>query len=308
MNLGSCGFKSRSGYVSFWYKKLTSSTLYNYPKFQSDVLVTIYTSLSDILSENIGVIIPSCAFLFAIWAYQRNKKTKKLSYLIRTTKLIDNPDVGGLQLLYENTPIENLSLTNLLIVNEGNFIIENKDVPTGHDIQLEPINSKVKIYKQNVFYSTRDANKIQLSIKGESLKIGFDYLNENDGCVIRLLHSVDIASDVSFKLKGQIKGIDKIGKAKEPSLHLALFTLYAILISVAILLIAVTISVLVDFTFSFEKDIRQMIKVVSIFVFMAVTPRLNLITENKLLLLIRSRFQTEKRRLVAIYYDNNESN
>lgn len=142
--------------------------------------------------------------------YIRGKKTKRPTFLIRSSNLIADfsSKLDKLQILYDTRGIESLTVSKIAFWNDGRQTIDSRDVAEADPLRIalkEPHN----ILDVSVIYEKNKANKFHvLPLEGEpSVNIGFDYLDKDEGGVIQLIHTGKSSSDI--EVLGIVKGVGK---------------------------------------------------------------------------------------------------
>lgn len=161
--------------------------------------------------EIIGFIITIFAIFLTIYFYYKSKKSKKPFYAILNFNLVTNlvSKFESLQICYGSDDIVNLSACKIAFWNEGNDTIDKNDVAPSDPIifKLDP---DCKILDAKILYEKNPVNRFSIDISPDktSIQVSFDYIDQNEGVIIQLLHTGVNATNIKFQ--GSIKGVKKI--------------------------------------------------------------------------------------------------
>lgn len=170
----------------------------------------------------IGIVGIAVAVFFGVLAtvlYLRSKKEKVPNIIIRGYPLISVfmgevlPE--SISLTYEGKPIKNLWVTDVTFWNSGKEPIRAGDVPSTDPITIRLLHGEIldaKVTKKSSDSTLFECNRAQPN----SVEMSFEYLDQNDGGVIRLFHTGRKGSDVVFG--GKVIGAKIRNVGKQPSL------------------------------------------------------------------------------------------
>lgn len=147
------------------------------------------------------------AIIAIIIAYRFHKKSKKViqlkhkwnSYELIVDSISKYPK---LQMTYNETKLENLTVSLLNVKNKGTEIIRDSDISGSNPLKVY-ISEEFKILDYSVFNKVDASNEINCSLSDNELKFEFNYLNTNDYFNIQILHT---GKAESLKIKGSIIG------------------------------------------------------------------------------------------------------
>lgn len=152
------------------------------------------------------------SFVFGIYTWFAGKRKKEFSYVSNSHKIIEKGKsrIPKLELKYEGRDIDNLTITNYVIWNSGNEVINFSDIVTEKELKIYSCNTaNTIILDARIIEETEETNKFAImQHKGEFIKIGFDYADPQDGMVVQVIHTGSAADlDIGCKIKGgkQIK-------------------------------------------------------------------------------------------------------
>ncbi|MEO1260038.1 MAG: hypothetical protein AAFZ15_14690 [Bacteroidota bacterium] len=137
---------------------------------------------------------------------------KKPTYLTKTKNVFEKPAIEKLRIMYGRKKVESLWVTKVLFMNEGKEPIMATDIHPEHPISIIFKNG-INIFDYKITYSNRSSNNINIELIKNSVIVHLDYLNENDGFIIQVLHSNLNMTITHPELKGEIIGVDKIAHA-----------------------------------------------------------------------------------------------
>lgn len=153
----------------------------------------------------LGLILGVVGIILAVIFYYRAKARKELKYYTYGFNLVHESlsEVPNLQVKFADKEIKNLTVTNLVIWNSGNMTIDKND-----HVTLEPIrivcDEEIVIYSLELEISVEPSNNIQITEHDKSYHCTFDYLDRNQGCIIKIFHSGKNMEPI--RLIGKIKG------------------------------------------------------------------------------------------------------
>jgi hypothetical protein len=171
----------------------------------------------------IGIIGIGVAVFFGILAvvfYFKSKREKKLQLRMKSFNLIGKavstivPE--KVKVLYEDKPIETMTVTNIAIWSAGREPIRKSDIAPTEPLSIVS-RGDCKILEANVVQENRPANTVQcVQVKNNEVIIAFEFLGKGDGAVIQIFHTGITNDDLQFK--GEIIG-GSIGHETPPFTH-----------------------------------------------------------------------------------------
>jgi hypothetical protein len=161
----------------------------------------------NVASFVVGIV----GFILAFVFYFRAKREKIPQYQIRTFRLIEDnvSEIPALKILYDNKPVENLTLTRISIWNRGADPIEFNDIAPLDRLRVELENS-FKLLGAEIFSVNTPTNNFSLSTNLEKrvADLQFEYFGKNEGVVLNIFHTGKQNSDL--RILGTIKGAGNI--------------------------------------------------------------------------------------------------
>ena len=147
----------------------------------------------------------------SIILYLKNKRQKKPCYYFKQVDLIKNSlsEIRGIEIKYNDNPIQNLTMTRLVLYNKGNDTINKDDVAPKDPLRIM-VGDECKILSSEIVYSQKEANNFSLRFDADNnqVLIDFDYFHRNEGIIVQLYHT---GSEINKSpLKGTIKGVSEI--------------------------------------------------------------------------------------------------
>lgn len=171
-------------------------------------LVNLMEHFSNVnVKVDINIIISIIGLIICVFLYFKSRKIKQSVYTKRSITIISKNFyklVPHLQVSYNDSKLKNMTLCFIAFWNNGNITIDKNDIPTGDPLRIE-ISNDIKILEKSIVTSSNKANKFNINeIYDDSIKIDFDYLDQNEGGVIKLIHDGDTSSKIL--LRGRFKG------------------------------------------------------------------------------------------------------
>ena len=173
--------------------------------------------LLNIIQEHLGTIIAVIVgFVVSLYFYTRSVKKKKPTYWIKTIPIIWDSIVKNhpLEITCSGQKVNNLSISKILLCNEGKDTITSTDIAPTEPIRII-IDNNFDILDAEIIYQKNSANNFQIKISDDkkSIDISFDYFDFEEGVVIKLLHTANLSHYIKILGKGKtIKEIIKKGK------------------------------------------------------------------------------------------------
>jgi hypothetical protein len=155
-------------------------------------------------------------FIVSFYFYRRTIKKKKPVYWIKTIPIIWDSIVKNhpLEIMCSGQKVNNLSISKILLCNEGKDTITSTDIAPTESIRIV-IDNNFDILDAEIIYQKNLANNFQIKISDDkkSIDISFDYFDFGEGVVIKLLHTANLSHYIKILGKGKtINEIIKKGK------------------------------------------------------------------------------------------------
>jgi hypothetical protein len=161
----------------------------------------------SVFSLSVGLV----GVLLAIIFYFNPLNSKNIHYNIQNFPLFEDyvQQIEGIQIFVDGKEIKNLTVSNIIIWNSGNSVIEYNDIPIKNQLSIKLLNDNTEIISTKVLYQTNIGNDVFVNIIDDhSILFGFEYLNKNDGFVIQILHTEKGLN--ANNVFGEIKGVGEI--------------------------------------------------------------------------------------------------
>src|ERR1700761_2775342 len=141
----------------------------------------------------IGLAVGVASLGAAYYFYRRSIREPRLRYSTRAFSVIGGtlrPLLDGMEVRYRDAPVPRLAAATVTLWNSGTGTL-GREAIAAHDplrIQLE---GEGQILEVALTKTTRRANNVAFEFdpEGGVITIGFDFLDPQDGAVIRLLHT-----------------------------------------------------------------------------------------------------------------------
>lgn len=165
----------------------------------------------DPLWQSVGAILTLLAIFVSILLYRRQRKRKSLSYKIVSCApllSIGEEIKNGLQILYNNKPIQQAHLVLVEIFNSGNTPVTTKDYE--HPITLK-FGEQAKILTTEIAETAPPNLPASIKIEDEELVLLPTLLNEGDSVTLKAL----IENFDETNIDGRIIGVREIRQVSE---------------------------------------------------------------------------------------------
>lgn len=108
-----------------------------------------------------------------------------------------------LGLSYDGKAVNDLTITKYAIWNSGNEVLNWDDIVVASPLQISCNNNSL-ILDAQILVQSDETNMFKIIEKKDNgVKISFDYMNVNDGIIIQILHTEEVADlNVECRIKG----------------------------------------------------------------------------------------------------------
>jgi hypothetical protein len=154
------------------------------------------------------------AFVFFI----KSRRSKKPFYALKSVNIIRDFSsvLSDLTIAYKNEPVKNLTITKIVFWNGGNETIRNNDIAAANPITISS-KDESKILNGDIIRQSNKDNLLKLTKTkdGQCFELSFDFLDQEQGGVIQVVHTGISSKDL--EVKGTIKGVGDPVLRKIPS-------------------------------------------------------------------------------------------
>ncbi|MFA5253694.1 MAG: hypothetical protein WC367_03360 [Methanoregula sp.] len=175
----------------------------DYISFIASITSSPYFSVLNLVIAIGGIIL-------AIFFYLRSTKNREPVYAIRTYNILEDysSKMTGLSINYKAETVKDLSVSKIAFWNRGRETIKKSDIPSGDQLRIVAKTGQ-KILNAEIITPTNSPNKFEIStIEDHGLvRIGFEYLDKNQGGVIQIIHTGTSSEDIA--IEGTVMGFGK---------------------------------------------------------------------------------------------------
>lgn len=160
---------------------------------------------SQMFSIGIGIL----GIFLAIFFYFRQNREKKPIFSIKSFNLTNNfsNKLDNFELLYYGKRVENLTITKIAFWNDGNEVIRGQDIAPADPLKVT-VGNKFKIFNAKILEGTaKKENQFKIIKNDESITISFDFISQNEGAILEVVHSGLSSKDIN--ITGTIIGVGK---------------------------------------------------------------------------------------------------
>lgn len=178
----------------------------------------VYTGLIENINQNPWIVFITMIFtllgvIIAVFFYLKGRRLKEPRYSFRSHSLIKDftQQINGLGITFAGQPISSLMVTKMAFWNRGKDTINSSDIPMLDPFEIK-IQDQYEILSAELILKTNESNQAICSIYPDkkTVKIAFDYFDQNDGFVLQILHTGEKTDNL--KISGTVKGVGKICK------------------------------------------------------------------------------------------------
>jgi hypothetical protein len=177
-------------------------------------------NLRELLNQNwLGVAIGILGLIAAYIFYRRSLVRPKISF-IKNSLFVIGPNSefpSELEVFYKGKKVPLVTKSMVVIWNSGNSTLSGTQVVETDPLRIE-VGIDCEVLDVELERFTRKTNAFNISISPEYpniVKCSFDYLDPQDGVVIRVIHTGDTDITVTGTLRGIPKGLSNLGDSME---------------------------------------------------------------------------------------------
>ncbi|MBU0509338.1 hypothetical protein KKH27_10930 [bacterium] len=146
--------------------------------------------------------------LLGLLLFLRSKRDKRPCFAQRSTNILTDlkSSFGAIEVTYESQPIQSFTSTRIAFWNEGRETINRADIPSGAPITIR-VGEGHRILEVKTVFRVEEANQMDIHISDSEARqaaISFEYLDQDQGGVVEILHTGTSDSDIS--ISGLVKG------------------------------------------------------------------------------------------------------
>jgi hypothetical protein len=158
----------------------------------------------DVVNVSISI---GLAIIGIVAGYYLSRRSKEPCWAIRSNNIIEgySDKYDNLKILFKNESIKNLTISKVLFWNNGVETIDRPDIETANKLRIECI-SDAEILDVKILVSNHSSNQFEVIVSDDKkcAYIQFDYLDQQQGAVIQIIHTGIGSNDLH--LTGDIKG------------------------------------------------------------------------------------------------------
>lgn len=164
------------------------------------------TKLSGNIYGLIGILTGIIGIGLAIYFYFKTKKVKRPTYTMTSFPLLNSEirKIDNLEVKYFGEPVQNLTATKFAFWNAGNDTINKSDIPESAPLRFKA-EEGITIYSVEVVFCSDLSNNIIPKVRKGTYSFDFDYLDRDQGCIVKILHSGVSSSNIV--VSGKVKGV-----------------------------------------------------------------------------------------------------
>jgi hypothetical protein len=179
------------------------------------MFISVWTSTPRFDSQIVNAasgLLAIAGIVLAYVFYRRSRKVKQPCWSRRNNSLIEGyaNRLMGLEVLYNNQRVENLSVARFAFWNKGSETIHRSDIKTANPLRISPTDASVRILDVKLLARNHESSQFVASLDADrnAAMLDFDYLDRNCGAVIQVIHTGTNASVV--EVAGDIKGVKRL--------------------------------------------------------------------------------------------------
>lgn len=145
------------------------------------------------------------AFIFAIVTRRNDNKAQEFSYYSKSNLIVSKGQrrIKDLNVVFNNKPVDNVTVTQIAIWNNGNKTIKREDIASLGSFTLRMTNN-AKILNADIIYESDAIYCFKIdTVNQNNLTIDFEYVDPKKGIVLQLFQT---GSSNDIDVKCSIKG------------------------------------------------------------------------------------------------------
>lgn len=188
------------------------------------------------LSLSLGLL----SALLTVYVYLASRAEKVPVYCSESTVIVEptRPTSKAIRILFGDKPVQRVTSTTIHFWNAGKKTIDGTDITKGDPLRIA-VPTGAAVLSADLTRIYKPATGVRLGCKPNVVYVGFDFLDQLDGCDIQILHTGKVGQE--WRVCGTLKGSCPIRSADPPP-NPWTDTLVLCCLSVPPLLISVKIS------------------------------------------------------------------
>lgn len=159
----------------------------------------------------IGVVLAVVGLGTGYYFYKRSIRQPLLKHFTWALDVVggfSHPMLEGMEVRFKGASVHRLTAANVTLWNAGNATLDRDAIAQRDPVRIQ-LRGEGRILEATVTKSTGAANNVSLDLDDEGgvVLVGFDFLDPQDGAVIRVLHT---SSEAYPEVRGVLKGAQVI--------------------------------------------------------------------------------------------------
>ena len=161
------------------------------------------------------------AIVLTVWSVRKGRRTASPRYWIKQTALLDGmlDQYPELAISYSGRAVKRFTMARIAFWNGGTATIRREDVARKSPVRIQLGVGDATILGSSVDVYGDNANDVKADGDPHGITIDFEFLDPQDGCVIRLFH--DGPATMPIQIVGKIQGVRLLDDALHTSRFIA---------------------------------------------------------------------------------------
>jgi hypothetical protein len=185
-----------------------------------------------------GFILGIIGLVASYYFYRKSIRIKEPVYSIKSNNLISGSasTLENLSVIYKDEKVNNLTVSKVLFYNRGGETITGKDIVNRNFLKIS--SKSCDVLDSSVIEVNNSSNNFSVYYDKPSkiVAIDFDYLDQNQGAVIQVIHTGLSSEDIT--VQGDVMGVQNIVNLRPDR-----FSVYKTEMSIGLRLIVSLISI-----------------------------------------------------------------
>lgn len=182
------------------------------------------------LNENqwlnlVFLILAVLSIIISIYLFRKSRKRKKPLFDKRSINVISEKikKIVDIRVDYKGENIDNLTVTKIAIWNSGNDTLNETDQAPTDKLRIL-LDNDYKVLEAEVIFQSDKTNNITIENLSNKISISFDYLDANQGGIIKFTHTGKNSSDID--LVGTFKGSNNLKRVNSSFFDLGIAVIF----------------------------------------------------------------------------------